>query len=86
MRNLTRVLASLLILTAPLAAADFVSKEKGFRVTFPAAARELAPPPQLGPNMAGFKQWLVEIAPRAYTVSVTDWQKLGRMTTRCSTS
>lgn len=53
MRNLTRVLASLLILTVPLAAADFVSREKGFRVTFPAAARELAPPPQLGPNMAG---------------------------------
>lgn len=77
MTLLTRVLASLLIVTAPLAAAEFVSKEKGFRVTFPAAARELAPPPQLGPNIAGFKQWLVEVDPRAYTVSVTDWQKLG---------
>jgi hypothetical protein len=77
MTLLTRVLASVLIVTAPLAAAEFVSKEKGFRVTFPAAARELGSPPQLGPNIAGFKQWLVEIAPRAYTVSVTDWQTLG---------
>jgi hypothetical protein len=60
---------------APLRADEVVSKDKGIRVAFPAAPREM-PPPQLGVEVTGFKQWLAEIGQRVFLVAVTDWKAL----------